>query len=209
MKTAKRSSILAWALICVALCAVLAAEIFMTAHFRRSAASFASSTKALEAKICRYGPLAADTDSLLKCEASFEDDSEYDDIGAGIDDPLLSAKLRMEVFHALADGGMDEKTARERSDEISRCTAMIIVIGKLSAPRQLAIRRIDERTKDGGAGNWKIVVSCDASALSTLFATLGYPPAGLKLCDLRLGREKDGAIVAESCFEARKTGGGK
>ena len=206
MKSAGHSSIAMWIALCVALCAAVVVEISMTAHFRSSAVRLNSSARSIEAKICRLGPLAADTKSLKECEASFEDDSEGDDFDVDIDDPLMSAKLKMEIAHAFAEGGMDEKTARDRAADISRCKGMIEIVGKIFSSKQFVIRRVVSRSKDG-ADDWKLDVSCDVSVCPTLLATLGYPPSGLKLCGLRICKENDGAIVAQSRFAAREREG--
>jgi hypothetical protein len=209
MKPAGYSSVAGWIALCAMLCAMAAVEILLAARFRSDASRLDFSTKSIETKINGMGPIAADTGKLRKCEASFADDSEAGDSGAGLDDPLLSAKLQMDISRALAADGMDEKTARDRADEVSRSKAMIEVVGKISSSKQFVIRRVENRAKDGGADDWRIAVSCEIPSLPTLLVTLGYPPSGLKLCELRLGREKNGSIVAQSRFEARGAGGVK
>jgi hypothetical protein len=205
MKPTHGLPVAAWVVLCLGLVAALSIEIVLCAHFDTRAALALRSAKEIETKICRFGPLSADRESLQKRVAEFEDDSDEEPAEEG-GDPLLSAKKRMELFNALSACGMDEKIAREKASALAGDGSMAAFVLNISATKGLNIRRLDNLKTDRANG-WKIAVSCELSDLSKVIELIDSPPVGLKLDALSLVKETTGDVVAQSFFKINQTGG--
>jgi hypothetical protein len=182
MKSALRPNLGLQCVGCIVLAGIISAEALCFVLTKRGAEKWVLAGERTTANVRALGPLAATSEELAACEASFGD-SFHVGGGAGINSLSGRTRMTVELSRVLAASGLEEKEASASAARLVRSPEATLAATCIAKSEGLHLRKITEG-REGTERFWILDASCAADKLPELLTTLGENTSGMSLTSL-------------------------